>query len=349
MQFGDIKRESAHATKPSSRTRRNALRLAKAAVAVGLLCWLVLSGRLDLWAIVSPAHRGAQLVGLAAVIASVLLQYVRWWIILREIGVAMSLRDAVEVSMVAQFLSTMLPGAAGSEIVRAFYVARSEGGGPMLGALSVVADRVLGLLTLLWCGVTGLLVLLASSETHRGMSLRILVAASAAAIVGSLGIAVLFHPSLRRPILGLLPASVGYRLDHAIGSLVSARGSFVCALGLSLAATVCVIVAFAAAGRSVDACADWVTVCAVVPVVLVASVLPVSPGGLGVAEVTAAFSFAQFGIEHGASMMAMYRIWCALVALPGALLYLTRSKERYRPVDTNAPADTTAPARVSTG
>jgi hypothetical protein len=55
------------------------------------------------------------------------------------------------------------------------------------------------------------------------------------------------------------------------------------------------------------------------PFVALANCLPLSPGGIGVAEATSDTLFGSFSVSAGAEMMLLVRTACLIFALPGIL------------------------------
>ena len=70
--------------------------------------------------------------------------------------------------------------------------------------------------------------------------------------------------------------------------------------------------------------AYWKRAFLVCPLVFVATALPLSPSGIGVGETAASVLFAQFGVETGATLMLIVRLWFLVLQLPGGLLYVLR-------------------------
>jgi len=60
----------------------------------------------------------------------------------------------------------------------------------------------------------------------------------------------------------------------------------------------------------------------VVPLGTVANSLPLTPGGLGVGEAAFNKVFALAGLSLGAETLVCSRIWKAIAAIPGLLIYL---------------------------
>lgn len=309
------------------RAKRRLLLAAKLLVALLLFGWLVASGRLDLTLLFRRSDPGSHVIGVLLVLVSVVLQYVRWWLLLRAQDVGLSLRDAFEISFIAQFLSAVMPGASASEVVRAYYVGRAVSGGALRGSVSVVVDRAIGLLVLLWFGVVGFVTIYGAGATGMTESRRTFEVVIMLALAGSIAMTFVGFAKTRALLLPLVPRRWRGGFDEAVSMLAADRRTLAASLALSVAATSCVMLAFVAAGRAAGSGADLITVCAVTPVVFVASVLPISPAGLGVAEATASITFGQFGVVEGATMMAFFRIWNLVAFVPGAYFYVVRSRK----------------------
>jgi len=80
------------------------------------------------------------------------MQYIRWWVLVRAIGLPFRLRDAVRLGLVGTFYNTFLPGAVGGDIVKAIFIAKGQTERKAAAVATVVADRLLGLFGLLLFG-----------------------------------------------------------------------------------------------------------------------------------------------------------------------------------------------------
>jgi uncharacterized membrane protein YbhN (UPF0104 family) len=92
-------------------------------------------------------------------------------------------------------------------------------------------------------------------------------------------------------------------------------------------------------------------VCAVTPLVVLASVIPFAPNGLGVAEEAAAVLFAQFGVGAGATIIVLFRVWLLLACLPGFVLFVMNSAHRSAPAGVSEESEEQAPpaSRIGAG
>lgn len=77
--------------------------------------------------------------------------------------------------------------------------------------------------------------------------------------------------------------------------------------------------ALAVAGRVLGERVPWDAAFLAGPLIVVANCLPITPGGIGLAEAVSSELFASLGSADGAEMMILTRICIALVALPGVL------------------------------
>src|SRR6202040_2248363 len=126
---------------------------------LGLLAWVILA----YWHISSP---DGQEVGLAGVLqrpvdlpylalagvlalASVLLTFVRWYILVRAQDLPFTLPSALRLGMIGYYLSTFLPGAVGGDIIKAAFIAREQSR-RTVAVTTVIMDRVMGLCGLIW-------------------------------------------------------------------------------------------------------------------------------------------------------------------------------------------------------
>jgi uncharacterized membrane protein YbhN (UPF0104 family) len=116
-------------------------------------------------------------------------------------------------------------------------------------------------------------------------------------------------------------ASLSVALDAFAPRLRDVAGAFIFSSATSLA----LVIDYAIASQIVGERASLATVCVVAPLVVIASVLPIAPNGLGVAEAASAFLFDQFGIGTGASIILLNRVWMMIACLPGVVLFVFKS------------------------
>ncbi len=77
------------------------------------------------------------------------VQYFRWYILVRALGLPFAFRDAVRLGLVGTFYNTFLPGSVGGDFVKAFFIAKGHPERRAAAVATVVADRLVGLFGLL--------------------------------------------------------------------------------------------------------------------------------------------------------------------------------------------------------
>lgn len=81
-----------------------------------------------------------------------LLQYVRWYVLVRALDLPFALRDAVRLGLVGTFYSTFLPGSVSGDLVKAYFIAKDRPGKRAAAVATVLADRLSGLFGLILYG-----------------------------------------------------------------------------------------------------------------------------------------------------------------------------------------------------
>jgi len=128
----------------------------------------------------------------------------------------------------------------------------------------------------------------------------------------------------RGQLLGFVPGRFRAPLGAVLEVYRGGGRSLLVCLVLSLAIGVISMGAYRVAGHVIGTPLGWKQVLMVCPLVFVATALPISPGGIGVGETAASVLFAQFGVETGATIMLVVRLWFLTLRLPGALFYVFR-------------------------
>src|SRR5690606_28720518 len=79
----------------------------------------------------------------------------RWWRLMRPLGIEMSLRRAYVLNMVGLFYNTFMLGSTGGDFIKAYYAGKHARPGQKAAAwVSVFIDRVIGLIVLVIIGGT---------------------------------------------------------------------------------------------------------------------------------------------------------------------------------------------------
>jgi uncharacterized protein (TIRG00374 family) len=329
-------------TTEHSRRRRALLPLLKFLIGAALL--LLLFSRQNIrWSDLAETvtHLSAQPVWLAAtlllVLACLLCGALRWWTALVGLGVRISRRRAAALFLVGHFFNGFLPGSTGGDVARAFYMAREMHGQRPEAILSIVVERLAGVAILLLLTLAGLLIVTKPGALPLAGTLLIVCAVAVLALVTG--------PALfRRFSAGGLPGWIGrhprfgslaHRLFDALRLCQDQPALLLRLLGWSLLQHLFAIASWLtlAWGLGLGASVHTVPFLLLVPAVLTAQMLPLTPGGLGVREGAAAALLPAAGIAPHMAMLtalASYVVSLAWSAVGGAVFVLLKEHRPLR-------------------
>jgi uncharacterized membrane protein YbhN (UPF0104 family) len=314
-------------------SRRALADLARVAATVALLAlaWRVAGGAAVLGR-VAEADLAWLAVGLALTVPMQVLSAWRWCLVARALGVELDMRRALGEYYLAFLLNGVLPGGIAGDVARVWRHGRAAPGpradgyrGPLH---AVLLERAAGQVVLAAVVVAGVSVL--------GAALGVRVAA----LVGAATLAMLLAA------LGIV-VTIGMRVGSAWSALralasdlrrLSRPAVALGVLGLSLGVVASYLGIFLVAAWAVGTDADAVLVLVAMPVVLFAMVLPLSVGGLGLREASAAVLWPLIGHDAaaGASAALLYGLVLLVASLPG-LAWLIGGRARGAPAKRPAP------------
>ena len=273
---------------------------------------------------------------LAASLANIPLEALRWHILLRAQGIDLRLWRTIRVLATSVFFANFLPGAAGGDLIRGVYVYRASPGRRAAAMLSILIDRLIGLVAFVLLGLAAML----TRPIGRG-PLELSVLALSALFIALL-VLLFFYGHVMAQALQRLLRGRSARLAQVVDDTGGALRQYVQdwrSTGLAMLLSV-VIVGFAvgpivliaeampfAGPNFVGPSAADYGIAGLYA--LIANSLPVTPGGLGIGE--GAFASACLMLAPQAAHAAYGTIFLAfrcvfiLSILPGLVAYLTES------------------------
>jgi uncharacterized membrane protein YbhN (UPF0104 family) len=96
-----------------------------------------------------PIHLGPLVLAAAICLGSLLLSFVRWWVLVRAQDLPFTVANAFRLGLIGLFWNTFLPGSVGGDAVKAFYLAREQER-RTVAVSTVLLDRAVGLWALFW-------------------------------------------------------------------------------------------------------------------------------------------------------------------------------------------------------
>jgi len=311
----------------SPRKKRNTIRGVQIALALGLLAllWQVADGEeaLNLLA-------GAQPAWLAAAFGALTLQTIlsaeRWRITARQLGIVLDAKTALQEYYLSQIVNQTLPGGILGDAGRALR-ARTQAG-LIASGQAVLLERLAGqvaLGALLSVTFTITLVVPSGLEWPRWLSLGVvLVVVGALALLAAL--IVLARATSGPMSRGL--ASFGHAAVQAF-TPPTVRWS---QIGLSLGTALCNVAGFIFAAWAIGSRLPVAAGLVLVPIILLAMLIPLTIGGWGLREGAAAWLFPLAGAAtaEGLAASVTFGLVFLCVALPG-LFFIAGARDKFRP------------------
>jgi glycosyltransferase 2 family protein len=248
---------------------------------------------------------------------------VRWAALARPVGIKTPFKDILRYYLIGMFFNLFAPGTVGGDVSRVYYLVRDEEAHAkgravttVHAAMSVLMDRAIGMVVLVWLGAAGLLLFPAYPIPATVRTVTLLIAL--AFLVGALSV-----PLLRR----LLPED-GHQLVVKLRLALRSYRTQWRALGAATLLSVAVHLIQAwmhvAMGRALDLDLPFSFCIIVYPLVGTFAAIPISVNGLGLREGGYVFLLAVIGIgtEKGVAFGILLFLIVALDSLLGGLLFL---------------------------
>jgi glycosyltransferase 2 family protein len=273
------------------------------------------------------------LLGLVLILPVFPIQAARWWILMRCRGMDVPYGRAIRLTMVGLFFNFCMPGMTGGDVVKAYYAAKGSG---MRGVavMSVIFDRITGLLGLmLLAGIAGLVMLTRSGLDENVQGLVLTVTGLIWLGLACALIVPLFYFSTRiRGIIGLErlfarlgPEHILVRIDETAAAYRDHKRIITAAVAMSLPVHLCQALATTLAGYALGMELPIVLMLTVLPVVFLAGSVPLTYQGLGVMEYLVVAMLLPSPLADAnqlVSMLVVMRLFLIAYALIGALMML---------------------------
>lgn len=264
----------------------------------------------------------------------------RWYLLVRAQGLSPSFRNLLELTMIANFFNTFMPGSVGGDLIKAWYIAGQQPQNKTKAVFTVLLDRVIGLAVIIFYAAVTLAFY--SGWLKERPQLQILAysiwAFSALSIIGAL----LFFASKGRPnglSQRLLNRVSRFKRLHTITEALllyrKHTGTVVIAIGLSALSILGTTLLFSIQGSSSGIQMDLAHYFFVVPIGITVSAVPLLPGGIGVGQVAfyTIFQWTGANPEQGATLCTLMQVYTLVFNFCGGIFYL---KYKRQPQPTSA-------------
>jgi uncharacterized protein (TIRG00374 family) len=311
--------------------RRVLILLAKFAVAFAVLYWLIAYGQLDLHSLVAVHWNGQNLLlfaaGFAAILVALALMALRFKELLAACGIPLSFHRAWGLTAIGAVTTMFLPGVFSGDAVRSVYLGYGEARTQRSSGVGViVVDRVIGLFALLLLGSLTLAITAALGRLPFWSWVLMVAPAGVVAVgVGTAGIArvsVSGVPWLGRHY-GRLPRLLRTFFSTFRQLARQPRVLLFCVvLSFFSHALTCTTFVLAAALLG-ESAIPWLNQFLLGPLALAMNAIPLTPGGIGIAESVLSYLYEAAGYGQGANVGLLGRlIQYAACIVAGALAFV---------------------------
>ena len=300
----------------------------KVVISVGLIAYLFTRVNLaEVGSILASAKLGYFLLALLLYLAAITLNAVRWQLLLRAQRIEVPLRALLEYTFVGVFFNNFLPANVGGDVMRGYGLARYTDRAAE-AAVSVIVDRMVGLLAFMTSAVLAALV--AMRATGQADLRRLALAA--AITLGTVGLIFVLLLSRRlrarleqffrwQPLVRLAP--LYRRLSSALDAY---RHSY---SALSLAFFIGLVMVFLTnfvnwfLAKALGGGIALLHICLFNPLIAFVLLIPISIGGLGLNQSAYVFFFGLVEVPEqlALAISLLIQLIIYLSSLPGGVLW----------------------------
>lgn len=306
--------------------------------AFALIYWLISSGKLDLSLVKKSFEVGPQwLIALLLIFVQICLGAYRYKLLLQTKSQKnLSFYEIFRLNYIGLFFSMMLPGAVTGDLIKLVYVKKLD---PSFSKTFLVTitllDRILGLTGLLFLsGCFSLIyyseITLLSPKIAQVILVNLVLFAGALAFLLTL-IAPAKYQSLINFLVLKLPL-LGKKISNVLTHIFALRENkkdLLTALALSVLIQFLAILAFwTISSPFIAGKIPLPYAFTFIPVGLIATAIPISPGGLGVGHVLFANLFSMVHIDNGASLFNLFYLCSFANSFVGVIPYLSIGRKQ---------------------
>jgi glycosyltransferase 2 family protein len=285
-----------------------------------------------LWETLTLVRPMALVASLGFMGATLLLGVWRWRLVLRVHGLNLPLGRALQISLIAHFFNAFLLGSTGGDVLKAYYAARETHHKKTAAVVTVLADRLIGLVAMLVFAGVMMLVNLRFLLGHGELALVVWVVVGMLAACGGL-LALAFWGGVSRALpqarawLRRLPkADLLEKALEAFRSFGRDRVFLRQAFGISLLVNVACVLQLMSLGTGLGLEVPWLVWFVIVPTIICISALPITPSGLGVRENLYVLTLAGAGLQvpatHALAVSLLAYFGFLAWSLVGGVVYL---------------------------
>jgi uncharacterized protein (TIRG00374 family) len=309
--------------------RDKIINLLKIVISIGLVAWAFTKIDLKLVAAeLAAANPWSILVALALFEVAIIINGVKWQVLLRAQGVRVPFGALLQFLFTGFFFNNFLPANVGGDVIRGYGLARYTDRAAD-AAVSVVVDRIVGLIAYMSTALVAAVILVNLSAGEDLQQLEWV------AFVALLALLVGFATLLSRRVRAVLSRFFAMRLLSPLAPLWSRiSGAFdayrfqyralALAFGLGLLGIVCTALVNWFLSQSMGGLMPLPTIFLLNPLIALTLMLPISIGGIGVSQAAYPFFYGLAGVppSHALAVSLLMQALMIIGSLPGAFFWL---------------------------
>ena len=322
--------DSTHESILSRNKRRKFISVIKLLIGFGLIVFFFASGLLDFCVIFrSLAHIQFLIWGAFCCTLAIFTTVLRWWILVCVQKLPLSGFDAIRLTMIGYFFNIFIPGGAGGDIIRAAYIVKDCPERRAQALTVAFVDRGLGLHALLFMGLLISVISPGIFSGYPGAHTWIVILIGLF-VIGTLSPFIMISKHTSGPAIRFFGRFIGgsEAWHDAINCYRGQPIKISYAYLLSFANVVLNVLLLHFMMLAVGANPKLIETLAFGPLVILANTLPITPGGIGVAEGVSAGLYSLIGQSDGANGMLLARFFIILGALPGLPFFLMKHRSQ---------------------
>ena len=305
--------------------------LALFAIGFGLLGLVIYKNKAEISKVFqNPVDYRYFAIGFGIYMVALMITFARWHQLVQAQGMTFSFVDAVRLGFIGNLFNLVIPGGVGGDVIKAAFLCRMQPENKPQAVASMVLDRILGLLGLF------LLASIAGAVSFRSADpqVRLLIGLVWGAFsAGMIGLAVVFSPTLYRPLNRLVAGrgkletivreleSIGLAYRKRIGLVVGMLGVATFVHGLF------VLAFYSASAALFSTLPTLPQHFLMVPLCLFTTAVPLPFGALGLSEGISGQLFQMVHHADGAIAMMAFRILMYGSGVVSAFVYLANLRQ----------------------
>lgn len=267
--------------------RKHITTLAKFALAIGIIIWLVRSGLLDFQQLFNLLQGQFLVFGLLICFVGIFVNNFRWYLLLRCQGFDVTVGSTLALTFIGLFFNLAMPGGVGGDLIKGYYVVQDNPERRMASAASILVDRVIGFFSMVVMSLIALALnihLMDGKDDLKRMAWGAFLLFIFFIIFLMVALSRRFKNMFEKIFLKIPGGKFFARLHEVFYSYRGHLNILVFALFLSMISQACTVSFFVMVGQAMNVNIPIQAYFFVVPVGLIAMAAPIAPAGIGVGQ-----------------------------------------------------------------